>query len=191
MSEKIIKTILDDAQRIAVSTRNEGNIKAQEIISRAEADVSQTKQKNYQETEKVREDIVRQSISLANLDVRKLMLAAKRTVIDKAFDAAVDKILSLPKKDYLTLISSMLKNADDGDVVFTSKNDANKITADYIADQSKLLKKKITLSKTFVDIEGGIILSNDNYDKNFSLDVLLSSLRSEIETKVFAGFFED
>lgn len=148
MSDKLVNVILDDAQKIATSTRNEGNTKAQEIISRASSDVSVSKQKAYEETALIHENILKQAIVDANLEVKKLILSTKREIINTAFDKAMDKILKLPKKDYLNLISSLLNNADDGDIVLISSKDKNVITKEFIEKESKRLGKKTRAFKS-------------------------------------------
>lgn len=190
MSDKLINIILDDAQKLATSTRNEGNINAQEIIARASSDVSVSKQKAYEETEKIRESILRQAIVDANLEVKKLLLASRREVLDEAFSAAMDRLTNLPKKEYLELISSLLKNAEDGDIVYISKKDSKIITKDYIAGEAKKLGKKISLSNENIDIAGGMILSNKNFDKNLSFEVLMFDIRSEVETSISSKIFK-
>ncbi len=190
MSDKLVNVILDDAQKIATSTRNEGNTKAQEIISRASSDVSVSKQKAYEETALIHENILKQAIVDANLEVKKLILSTKREIINTAFDKAMDKILKLPKKDYLNLISSLLNNADDGDIVLISSKDKNVITKEFIEKESKRLGKKLVLSNQYIDILGGIVLSNKYFDKNLSLEVLMSNLRDEIETTVADQIFK-
>ncbi|HHX49322.1 MAG TPA: hypothetical protein GX709_02900 [Clostridiales bacterium] len=190
MSDKLVNVILDDAQKIATSTRNEGNTKAQEIISRASSDVSVSKQKAYEETALIHENILKQAIVDANLEVKKLILSTKREIINTAFDKAMDKILKLPKKDYLNLISSLLNKADDGDIVLISSKDKNVITKEFIEKESKRLGKKLVLSNQYIDILGGIVLSNKYFDKNLSLEVLMSNLRDEIETTVADQIFK-
>jgi V/A-type H+-transporting ATPase subunit E len=178
MSDKLINVILDDAQKIATSTRNEGSEKAQEIINRASFDVTVSKQKAYEETNLIREDILKQAIVDANLDVKKLILATKRGILDVAFNDAMKKLLNLPKQEYLKIISSLLNNSEDGDTVLISLKDKSVITKDFIANESKRLGKKIVLSNQYIDILGGVILSNENFDKNFSFEVLMLNLRN-------------
>ena len=48
---------------------------------------------------------------------------------------------------------------------------------------------RLTLSKEYADIRGGVILSNGSYDKNFSLETEFDSLREEIEPAVAAEIF--
>ncbi|GEM_PF-1759549 len=190
MSDKLINVILDDAQKIATSTRNEGSEKAQEIINRASFDVTVSKQKAYEETNLIREDILKQAIVDANLDVKKLILATKRGILDVAFNDAMKKLLNLPKQEYLKIISSLLNNSEDGDTVLISLKDKSVITKDFIANESKRLGKKIVLSNQYIDILGGVILSNENFDKNFSFEVLMLNLRNEIETNISNQIFK-
>lgn len=189
MSEKIVKIILDDAQKKAVSTRNEGNAKAQEIISRANRDVTISKQDAYQETQNTRDNILKQGVTNGNLEVKKMILSAKHEVLDKTFARAIEKIQALPSRKYLDLISSILEYAEDGDVVRIRKEDAKVITKAFIEAQSKKLKRKISLSSEYIDITGGIMLSNESYDKNLSLDILMQSLREELETEISNKLF--
>lgn len=190
MSDKLINVILDDAQKIATSTRNEGSEKAQEIINRASFDVTVSKQKAYEETNLIREDILKQAIVDANLDVKKLILATKRGILDVAFNDAMKKLLNLPKQEYLKIISSLLNNSEDGDTVLISLKDKSVITKDFIANESKRLGKKIVLSNQYINILGGVILSNENFDKNFSFEVLMLNLRNEIETNISNQIFK-
>ncbi len=190
MSDKLINVILDDAQRIATSTRNEGSEKAQEIITNASSNVSVSKQKAYEESILIRENILKQAIVDANLEVKKLILSTKREIIDSAFSKAMEKLLNLPKQDYLNLISSLLNNCDDGDTVFISLKDKNVITKNFIDKESKKLGKKLVLSNQYINILGGIILSNEKFDKNLSFEVLMSNIRNELETTVSNQIFE-
>ena len=90
----------------------------------------------------------------------------------------------------MNLISSLLNNADDGDIVLISSKDKNVITKEFIEKESKRLGKKLVLSNQYIDILGGIVLSNKYFDKNLSLEVLMSNLRDEIETTVADQIFK-
>lgn len=189
MSEAIISKIIEDAHRIVNSTLEEGNANASKIIARANNDANIYLQDNMKASIAERQEILRRRISVANLEVKKLILAAKKEVLDSAFDMAKKTILALPKEEYKAIIAGMLQSASDKDIVYISERDASIITANFITTQAKLLGVKIKRAKEFVDIEGGIILSDGSMDKNLSIEVELASLREELETEIAKEMF--
>ena len=170
MSDKLINVILDDAQRIATSTRNEGSEKAQEIITNASSNVSVSKQKAYEESILIRENILKQAIVDANLEVKKLILSTKREIIDSAFSKAMEKLLNLPKQDYLNLISSLLNNCDDGDTVFISLKD-KMLLQKFYRQRIKKLGKKLVLSNQYINILEALYFQMKNLIKILVLSV--------------------
>ncbi|MFI3229458.1 MAG: V-type ATP synthase subunit E family protein [Bacillota bacterium] len=191
MSEAIIAKIMEDAQKIVNSTLEEGNISASKIIERANNDASIYVNDNMQASILERQEILRRRISVANLEVKKLMLAAKMQVLDATFDMAKKSILALPKAEYKAIISGMLDMASDKDVVYISERDASIITANFITTEAKNRGIKLKLAKEYANIEGGIILSDGTMDKNLSIEVELLSLREEMESKIAKDMFQE
>ncbi len=189
MSEAIISKIMEDAHKIVNSTLEEGNKKASEIIALANNDASIYLQDNMKASVIERQEILKRRISVANLEVKKLMLSAKKEVLDTAFDMAKKTILALPKEEYKVIIAGMLKSASDKDVVYVSERDSSIITANFITTQGKALGIKLKRAKEFADIEGGIILSDGAMDKNLSIEVELASLREELESQIAKDLF--
>ncbi len=191
MSEAIISKIMEDTQKIVNSTLEEGNASASKIIARANNDAGIYLQDNMKASVLEREEIIRRRISVANLEVKKLMLAAKKQVLDATFDMAKKSILSLPKAEYKAIISGMLDMASDKDVVYICERDASIITANFITTEAKNRGIRLKLSKEYVDIDGGIILSDGAMDKNLSIEVELASLREEMESKIAKDMFQE
>lgn len=188
--EEIINKIIRDAQKIATSTLEEGVAKAQEIINVAENDAKIYRAKNRTESQQERDDILRRRITVANLEVKKLMLAAKQQLIGKAFDESVDAIRA-DKKGYAEMLKGMLGYASDGDILTISKNDKDIFTKKFIDEAVAAKGVKVTLNSQLGNFKGGIILSNASSDKNFTLEVELSSLRDEIEPEIARMLFGD
>lgn len=181
--EAIIDKIRADARQKANSTLEEGTKKAQEAISIAYNDAKIYKEKNMAESYAERDEIVRRKITVANLEVKKLLLQAKKQVIDKAFSEAISAVKE-DKEGYKALIKRMLSFAEDGDEVIVSESDKESITPDFIAKCAKEYGKKITFSPTYGTFAGGIILSGKGSDKNLTLEVELTNIRSEYEPAI-------
>ncbi len=185
---KISEKIIADARVIANSTAEEGNIKAQAIIDGANNDIAIYREKNMRETFALRDEIVARRISVANLEAKKIMLGARRDVLNSAFDGATERILG-DDETYLALIERMLSYADDGDVVCISERDKDRITENFISAIAAKRGIELTLGGDYADIKGGVLLRGKNYDKNLSVDVEMQFLREEIEHVVAEELF--
>ncbi len=186
--EAIIDKIRQDAIQKANSTLEEGSKRAQEAISIAYNDAKIYKEKNMAESYAERDEIVRRKITVANLEVKKMMLQAKKQVIDRAFDEAV-ALIKADKKGYLALIGRMLKFAEDGDEVVISETDKDTVSKDFVVKEGAKYGKKVTASKTYGAFCGGIILRSENADKNLTLEEELSGVRREHEPAIAEVLF--
>ena len=174
--EHIIDKIISDARKIAASTHEEGVAKAQEIINAAEHDAKIYRVKHKEEFQKEREDILRRRITAANLEVKKMLLAAKQQTISRAFDQSVHAIKA-DKEKYKALIKSMLKHASDGDTLTLSESDKDILTSDFIKKATSELGIKVKLNPEYGKFKGGILLSDEKTDKNLTLETELNALR--------------
>lgn len=181
--DAIIEKIRADARQKANSTLEEGNRKAQEAISIAYNDAKIYKEKNMAESYAERDEIVRRKITVANLEVKKLLLQAKKEIIDRAFEEAIQAVKA-DKKGYEALIKRMLSFAEDGDEVIVSEKDKDLVTEAFVAKCAKEYGKNITLGKTYGDFAGGIVLTGKGSDKNLTLEVELNTVRSEYEPAI-------
>lgn len=186
--EAIIEKIRADARQKANSTLEEGARKAQEAIALARADVKIYKDKNMSESYVEYDEIINRRVTVANLDVKKLILKAKVTAIDEAFKKSAEEIKA-EKGRYLDLIKRMIKFADDGDEVIISESDKDVITKEFIDDCAKFYGKKISLSRKFGAFIGGIMLSGNNSDKNLTLEAELNELRGKYESQIAEMLF--
>lgn len=181
--EAIIKKIISDARIKANSSLEEGGIKAKEILDVARNDARIFKEKNMTESYLEREEIICRKKTIADIESRKIILNAKKTLINEAFAKAIVAIKN-DREAYLRLIESMLKEASDGDVVTISESDKKVVTEEFIESVAEKLGKKLTLSKTYGNFTGGVVLTNNGLDKNMTLETELSLVRDLCEPEV-------
>ena len=181
----IIKKIRLDAEIKANSTLEEGNNRAKEIIDDAIHNADIYKERFLQESFKERDEIVKRRITVANLEAKKLILQAKKEIIDKAFENA-KKALIEDKKAYKEIITSMLKYAEDGDKITICESDSKLITNKFVKETTG---KDVTINKEYGNFVGGIIITGENSDKNLTLDVELKAVREQIETEIAEMLF--
>lgn len=187
--EAIIDKILSDANLKADAIIGEANEKADEIISIAAAQCKEYLQQNNAEIDKLTLDIDARSRSVAELDARKLLLAAKTQVLDSVYAKTLEKLRNLDKEQYSALIFSMLENAKDGDVVTISEREKDIVTKESLADFAQKKGISLTLADKFGDFDGGVVISENGVDNNFTLEVEVALLREQTETKIAKEIF--
>ena len=182
--EAIIQKIIDDAKATAQKNLDEANETAAQIISRAQRQADKYVADNaHKEGELYRESIQRGQV-VAGLDCKKIFQGAKKAIIDRAFDEALQAVID-DKKTYLALVQAMILSCcESGDEVIIAKSDDKLITKKLIADLAKKSGKSIKKSEEFGYFKGGVILSGERYDKNLTLELELSLIREKIESKV-------
>ena len=187
--EAIIDKILSDANLKGDAIIGEANEKADEIISLAAKQCKDYLYKSKTEIDRLTLEIDERSRSVAELDARKLLLAAKTQVLDSVYAKTLEKLRNLDKEQYRALIFSMLENAKDGDVVTVSEREKDIVTKESLADFAKKKGISLTLADKFGDFDGGVVISENGVDNNFTLEVEVALLREQTETKIAKEIF--
>lgn len=184
--EAIIERIIADAQDQANDIVSEAQTAAKDICAAAESKVKANRQKATEKLIEDGEEILRRRMSVANLDAKKSRLFAKQKLLETVFDEAREAVLALDDEKYLLLIEKLIKGfSAEGETVTIAERDKKRITKKFLDG----FGKKLTLSDSFGDFDGGIMLSKDGYDKNLTLDVLLDESRERVENKVAETLF--
>lgn len=187
--EAIIDKILSDANLKGDAIIGEANEKADEIISLAAKQCKDYLYKSKTEIDRLTLEIDERSRSVAELDARKLLLAAKTQVLDSVYAKTLEKLRNLDKEQYSALIFAMLENAKDGDVVTVSEREKDIVTKESLTDFAKKKGISLTLADKFGDFDGGVIISENGVDNNFTLEVEVALLREQTETKIAKEIF--
>lgn len=185
-NNKIISRILSDATAHADQIIGNANERATIAISDNVERQNSIKDETNKKCALNSKEIVKNALSNAELDVRKYRLKEKQSVISDAYKVAYEKLLNLPEKEYLALIEKLVRNnADQGERVLIAGKDSKIITQAFL-DKFEL---DLTLAGT-TNIDGGVILEGNGYDKNLSLDVLIDALKDQTEMQVAKILFD-
>lgn len=182
--ENIIANILSDAEaekdRILAAAKE----KADEIARADDAFCGALEQKTKAQAEENERTILARYVSVANMDVKKVLLQEKQERIAQTFERAEEKILSMDKKAYSAFIFSLLdRYAEEGDVVVLSERDKERITPAEIAAYAK--QKGLCLTcRADGKFSGGVLLEGKIYDKNLTVSMLLKEYREVHETEI-------
>jgi len=193
IKEKIISDAHNNAQQIIQNAQN----KAEEIIEKAKKEAENIKQKILNQIKKEIAVSREKIITEANLEARKSILSIKQGIMEKVFNDALARILGLEDKKYLSLIRKIiLNNVEKGnETIFISASDRDRITDEFIQEINRELVNQgkegnLSLSDTFLEIKGGVVLGSNHIRKNSSLEFIFRKIREELEEEISQYLFE-
>ena len=183
--EVIIEKIIKDAIDVSNDNISKAQKEADEILAAANKTAKEYADAQLPKGDVQAEEIITRRAMVANLDCKRITLSKKTEIVDSIFNSVADYMRKKDKKTYLALITNMIKkSASDGDVVVICEKDKDIITQKEIDAISKDAKKKLTLSKTFGDFDGGVMLCGEKFDKNLTFELEFEQIKEESEEKL-------
>ena len=134
-------------------------------------------------------ETVARSRTVAELDAGKIMLGAKSSLIDEVFAAALKKAGELDAATCKKIVLGMLDFAKDGDEITVSAREKGIVTKKMVDDAAKAKGAKLTLDSEYGDFDGGVLLTGNGIDKNFTFEVEFALLRDATEAKIAKELF--
>lgn len=165
--ETVKAEILNNAKMQAAGIVAEARKEASRLVKGAEKKIEELKEESEAETKKTLDLIKRQSLASADMENKKMLLEAKKQVIDAVFADAGKKLETLDDKKREEVIKKLLEKAK-GDIeiahVYCNRKDA------------KFLK---ALNPEPLNITGGIIAENKQKTVrvDYSFEVMLQSVK--------------
>ena len=130
--------------------------------------------------------------SVAQLDARKLELAAKQEMLAKAYDRAMERLTSLPDGEYVGLLAGLAAEASSTgreEVILSQKDRARYGKQVVTQANERLGDGHLTLSVQTRPIRGGLILSDGDVEVNCTFETLVRLLRGEMDRTVVEVLF--
>lgn len=178
--DNIIEEILRDAQNEADSILEAANKEAAETRIQCEKDKQVLIDEKKIETQN---ECMKLSSLLelsAEAEARQIVLAAKTEIINEIFE---DIKSDLKKSDeYFDMLLNFLKiSSEDGDgVMYLSKQDLDRLPADFLEKAKRVAKGNIEISPDAIDIDGGFIIKYGKIDINCSIDAIFEDKKNKI-----------
>jgi V/A-type H+-transporting ATPase subunit E len=194
--EKIKERILEDARREADKIIRGAEKEAQNILDHAEKTARQRKKALYEKAQKDSQEARRKTLAMAELEMRKGLLAVKQKMVDTAFERALEKLRNLEGKDYENMIMGMMEKAVEtgNEEIILSPNDLKKFKPEFLSTVNQRLSKKgiksnLKIAEETRNIQGGFILKGKGVEVNNSFESIIRMERDEIESQVAAILF--
>lgn len=125
--EKITARIQQDAQAEVDRISAQAQAQAEEVRAQARAQAEKLSADILARGEKAAAERLERLKSAAQMERRKLELASKQEVLGEAFDKALEKLCSLPEKEYIDLLTRLALEASSTgreQLVFSQKDRA-------------------------------------------------------------------
>lgn len=165
VKEEIIRSAKEQESSLIAEARKEAN----RITRDAEKKAEEMKERSESETKRLTEIIKRQELAAAELENKKMLLEAKKQVIESAFAEATKKLEALDDKkreEYTKKLIEKAKKDIELEHVYCNKRDA-KFVKDFKIENT--------------NISGGIIA--ENKDRTIRVDYSFGTLLDSIREK--------
>ena len=212
----ILEKLQEEAKENAAAILQDANDRAEKMRTASDAKIASAKadmEKKAKADGLVEEQRL---IRMEELDERKRVLAAKRSLIDRAFDAALQKMKAMPADEARAFLIRLIAEVAEGDEqVIIGAEDAAWFNDAFVSEANAALKKAgrkgeltlateqrkgVTLKKAGREEEvtlaaerrkgvSGLILAKDDTEINCSYAAILDSKRLEMEAEVAQVLF--
>lgn len=195
--EKITGRIAADNQTEIQSLLDRSREQATAIFSGYQAAADHDYQETLKKGKQDAADRIERLGSVSELEARKLQLAAKQEMLDKAFQLAMEKLLALPEDKYIALLSKLaVQGCDTGkeELIFSSK-DRNRIGKQVVLSANEALTKQgrigeLKLSEESRSFEGGLYLRSGQVETNCTFAALVRLQRQRGAKEIAEMLFD-
>ena len=191
--EKIIQRIEADAQAEIDCTLADAREKAADIADtyrkQADAEARELGAK-YEKAAAEREERL---VSSAQMEARKVRLAAKQEMVERTYALALDKLCAMPEEQYVAVLADLLVQASSNgreEAVFSPK-DREQVGEKAVAKANALSGKELRLSAETQPIRGGFILKDKNVEVNCAFETLVRLQKTETAGAVVKKLFPE
>lgn len=192
--ENITRRIDEETQTEIDQILEAARQKSAEITARYQSQAASERAEQAQRNEKAAAEREERLSSMAQLEARKVCLAAKQEMVEKAYALALERLCALPDEQYLQTLAALLTQAAPdgrGEVILApEKREGLGEKAVALANE-KLGGGKLTLSRETRPIRGGFILKNGNVEVNGTFETLVRLQRAETAGAVAKQLFPE
>lgn len=191
--EKITQRIEADAQaeidRILSAAREEADQITGRYKAQADAEAASLAARNEKSAAEREERLV----SVAQMEARKVQLAAKQEMVEKAYDLALEKLCAMPDAQYTEVLAGLLVQASSNgreEAIF-SPEDRERVGKAAVDKANAASGKQLKLSQETRPLKGGFVLRDENIEVNCTFDTLVRLEKAETTGAVVKKLFPE
>lgn len=186
----IKKKIEGEAQREAEEILERAEERKRQIALKMQEDINNLERVSQERLKKEEKEILRRREIVANLDVKKIDLGVRRSLMEKAYDEALRVLEALPKGKYMAFMTSLLEQAQpEGKEVLFVGTDERHLDQAWLDGFNQKKGTSLTFGESRNTARGGFVLRRGRVDINCTLEMLVRSVQEEIEADVVQRLF--
>ena len=199
-TDKIVSSIMSEAQEKADVIIQDANANVSEITAKAEKTAEAEKLKILENGKKQSDMRYQQIISEAKMNARRAKLGAKEEVIEAAFNQATGELKAIAAsgdEEYKDSLAKMIKEAakeiNHNDlIIHLNEADTNKFKQDLSSDDSfEIDGVKFTLGEPINAIGGAVLKTNNgDIEVNNTIEARLERFKSILRSEVAEVLFK-
>lgn len=195
--DDILRKIKADAQAEAEAVLRAAHAERERVLTEAR-ERARAVAEQIRSPGKVRaEDARRKELAMAGLEARRIVLEAKQRILDGAFEAALERLSSLPDEQYRELLAGLVaQGAQTGaEEIIVSPEDRARLGEDFPELAGRRLEAgglpgKLRYASRTRPLRGGLILASEDVDINMSFERTMATLRGSIEPEIARLLFD-
>lgn len=203
--DKITSSILAEAETAQKAALDEARAKCDRILEEAKQKARAQAEAMIEKGRDEKEKIILRRKSVAAIDSKKVLLEKKQEVIADCFDQVIERIVSLPRREYIDFLvrTGLMSDMPGGVVSFNEKEQAE-IAPDILRrlnEESHLQSPegkgdartgdKFSLSPDPEPIDGGYWIRYGQTYADVTVGTLVKEKKKELAAEVSRMLFED
>jgi len=190
---KLTRKILDEAEACKADTAASAAAECARISQQFDDQARRESDAILAAAQNQAEATHRRASSQAGIESRNLKLAARREMIDKAFELAAQKLQQLPEDRLCAFLARMAAGVQTSDAMLVwGRGDRG--LARKVVDQANQLNAskgiRIALADETGDFDGGFVLREGAVETNCTFAVLIKGVSEELEAPVAKALFD-
>ena len=187
--EKMKSQILDEAGKAADVKVAEAKAQAEELIQAARTEAAREAESISRKSEAEVANYKERAASSMDLQKRSRILEAKQAVIAEVLDKAYEKVSTMEKDEYLSMLLKLVGKyalAQDGEICFSAK-DLERLPSGFEEQAGEIAAGKggsLKVSRETRDIPNGFVLVYGGVEENCTLKAMFEAKRDELADKV-------
>ncbi len=189
--EDILNLIKEEAESEGSKIVSKAEAEAEGIISSAREEADREEKRLMEHFRNRAEKEQERILDNTKLEIKKMILKEKRSLLDRLYKDAIDKFKSLSREDYISLVKKLLlENTSNKKEELIVSRQEKIITPAFIDSFNKENKGyDLSLSNEKGDFEGGFLLRAEKQQVDCTFQALIALIREEHEVELSRIYF--
>lgn len=190
--EKITEQIIAEASKEALQVQEKAARESQAVLEKAKQQAESIRKETLLQANLDAKLLKDRKVSVAELEARKLRLAAKQNAIGKSFDQALESLANKEETRYVKLlVAAISQTGVTGGELMLNQMDRSSVGKRVVelANATGTVGQ-VSLSEATIDAKGGFVLRKGSMEINSTLETMVNAIRESATPEVVEILFQ-